>query len=313
MRRVVVTGGAGFLGSHLCEALLTRGDEVVAVDNLSTSDGTNLESLEGRRGFSFVEADVSTGVPVDNPLDAVAHLASPASPPAYLVMPLETLAVGSEGTRHCLNLAKVNGARFLFASTSEVYGDPLVHPQDETYLGNVDPVGPRSVYDEAKRFGEALTMAYARSEGVDAGIVRIFNAYGPRLRSGDGRVISNFVVQALTSRPLTIHGDGNQTRSFCYVDDLVAGLCAMLDATGVTGPINLGNPEEVTVAELAKRVLRCTGSDSTLVHHEAMAGDPTRRKPDVTQASHVLGWAPTTTLDDGLAATAAWYRERLET
>jgi len=235
MSRVLVTGGAGFLGSHFCEALLKRGDQVVCVDNLSTSDGKNIRILEELPGFTFSRADVSQGISVDGQFDVVAHLASPASPPEYLRLPFETLAVGSRGTEACLDLAKRQGARFLLASTSEIYGNPLVHPQHESYWGNVSSTGPRSVYDEAKRFSEAVSMAYSRYENVDVGIVRIFNTYGPRLRRGDGRVVSNFVHQALSGVPLTIYGDGMQTRSFCYVDDLVAGLVAMIDECGFVG------------------------------------------------------------------------------
>jgi dTDP-glucose 4,6-dehydratase len=309
--RVVVTGGAGFLGSHLCEMLLGRGDEVVAVDNLCTSDGSNLGLLRDRAGFSFIEADVCEPLRVDGPVDVVAHLASPASPPDYHALPLETLAVGSKGTEQCLLLAERKDARFVLASTSEVYGDALVNPQSESYFGNVDPVGPRSVYDEAKRFAEALTIAHVRAKRVDAGIVRIFNTYGPRLRPGDGRVVSNFLVQALTGLPLTIYGDGTHTRSFCYVDDLVSGLCQMIDARGVAGPVNLGNPGEMTVNELAQRVIRHVGSTAGILYEAASPGDPARRCPDITLASKVLGWAPAVTLDDGLARTAAWFRERL--
>jgi dTDP-glucose 4,6-dehydratase len=240
-RRVVVTGGAGFLGSHLCEALVARGDRVVAVDDLSTGEPANVAALVGGPDFELVVADVSVGIPVEGPVDAVLHFASPASPPDYLARPLETLAVGSEGTRHALDLAAAHGARFVLASTSEVYGDPTVHPQPETYWGNVNPVGPRSVYDEAKRFAEALTMAFQRARGVDVGIVRIFNTYGPRLRPGDGRVVSNFLVQALEGRPLTVYGDGSQTRRLCFVDDEVAGILALLDS-GLTGPLDIAYP-----------------------------------------------------------------------
>ena len=309
--RAVVTGGAGFLGSHLCEALLARGYEVVCVDNLSTSDGTNVSHLLADAGFSFVRADITEGITIDGPVDVVAHLASPASPADYFRLPLQTLDVASRGSEACLRLAAERGARYLLASTSEVYGDPLVHPQHETYWGNVNSIGPRSVYDESKRFAEALSMAWARERGVDVGIVRIFNTYGPRLREGDGRVVSNFIVQALTGRPLTVYGDGRQTRSLCYQSDLISGLVAMLDARGVTGPVNLGNPAELTVLELASLVLDATGSSSEVVHLEALKDDPTRRKPDITRAGELLGWAPEVTLADGLLSTISWFADRL--
>jgi len=304
--RVVVTGGAGFLGSHLCEALVARGDQVVAVDDLSTGVAENVASLAGDEAFELVEADVSEGVPVQGPVDAVLHFASPASPPDYLARPLETLAVGSEGTRHALALAAAHGARFVLASTSEVYGDPLVHPQPETYWGNVNPVGPRSVYDEAKRFAEALTMATRRAKGVDVGIVRIFNTYGPRLRPGDGRVVSNFLVQALEGRPLTVYGDGSQTRSLCFVEDEVAGILALLDS-GLTGPVNIGKPDELTVLELAHAVLALTGSSSTIAFEPLPTDDPTRRRPDITLARRELGWEPVVALEEGLRRTAEFF------
>jgi dTDP-glucose 4,6-dehydratase len=308
----VVTGGAGFLGSHLCEALLARGYEVVCVDNLSTSDGTNVSHLLGDASFSFVRADITEGLTIDGPVDVVAHLASPASPADYFRLPLQTLDAGSRGSEACLRLAAEHGARYLLASTGEVYGDPLVHPQPETYWGNVNSIGPRSVYDESKRFAEALSMAWARERGVDIGIVRIFNTYGPRLRAGDGRVVSNFIVQALTGRPLTVYGDGRQTRSLCYQSDLITGLVAMLDARGVTGPVNLGNPAELTVLELAGLVLDATGSSSEVVHLEALQDDPTRRQPDITRAGELLGWAPEVTLADGLLSTISWFADRLD-
>lgn len=310
MSRVVITGGAGFVGSHLCEALLARGDEVVCIDNLSTSDGSCLVNLNALPGFTFVRGDVSEGLDVKGRVNVVAHLASPASPPEYMRLPLETLAVGSRGTQACLELAKRTGGRFLLASTSEIYGDPLVHPQPETYWGNVSSIGPRSVYDEAKRFGEALSMAYARHESVDVGIVRIFNTYGPRLRQGDGRVVSNFILQALSGAPLTIYGDGSQTRSFCYVDDLVAGLLAMIDRRGLVGPVNIGNPEEITIAKLAEHVLDVTGSTSEVVHLPVPEHDPTRRQPDITLARAMLEWSPQVTLEDGLERTTKWFREQ---
>ena len=307
-RRVLVTGGAGFLGSHLCRALVAAGDEVVAVDDCSTGSRANLSDLEPGPGFSFVAHDVTRPLAVDGPLDAVCHLASPASPPDYLSRPLETLLVGSEGTRHTLELARAKNARYLFASTSEVYGDPLVHPQPETYWGNVNPVGPRSVYDEAKRFGEALAVAYRRVHGLDVKISRTFNTYGPGLRPGDGRVVSNFVVQALAGKPLTVYGDGSQTRSFCYVDDQIAGLRALLDSDWDGGPVNIGSPDEYTVLELAKLVIEMTGSDSDIVFELLPQDDPVRRRPDITLAEQVLGWRPRFALPEGLVRTVEWFR-----
>ena len=299
---MVVTGGAGFLGSHLCEALVARGDRVVCVDDLSTGRRENLKSLEGSPDFEFLEADVSRGLPVDGPVDAVLHFASAASPPAYLARPLETLAVGSDGTRHCLELAARHKARFIMASTSEVYGDPEEHPQSEEYWGRVNPVGPRSVYDEAKRFSEALTMAWARSQGADVGIARIFNTYGPRLQPGDGRVVSNFVAQAMSGRPLTVYGDGSQTRSFCYVSDQVRGQLRLLDS-GLTGPFNIGNPGEVTMLEMARLVRELTGASSAIEFQPLPVDDPRRRCPDITKANRELGWAPAVGLRAGLQAT----------
>jgi nucleoside-diphosphate-sugar epimerase len=304
--RAVVTGGAGFLGSHLCDALIERGDTVVCVDDLSTGRVENVAHLRGGPRFTLVEADVSRSLDVAGRVDAVAHLASPASPVDYHRMPLETLAVGSRGTENCLELARHHRARFVLASTSEVYGDPLVHPQDEGYFGNVNPTGPRSVYDEAKRFAEALTTAYGRSCGVDVGIVRIFNTFGPRMRPHDGRVVSSFVTQALRGEPLTIHGDGSQTRSFCYVDDLVRGLVAMLDRDE-PGPVNLGNPEERTVTELAQLVLALTGSRSPIVHLPLPVEDPTRRRPVIDRARVRLGWAPAVPTEEGLRRTIDWF------
>jgi dTDP-glucose 4,6-dehydratase len=310
--RVVVTGGAGFLGSHLCEALVARGDEVVAVDDLSTGTEDNLAGLLGRPGFELVVADVSGDLPIGGPVGAVCHLASPASPAAYMARPLASLAAGAEGTRQSLELAEAHGARFLLASTSEVYGDPAVHPQPESYWGNVNPVGPRSVYDEAKRYAEALTMAHHRARGTNVGIARIFNTYGPRLAPGDGRVVSNFCVQALSGAPLTVYGTGQQTRSLCYVTDEIAGIVALLDSP-VTGPVNIGNPEEVTVAELAGLVLELSGSASTVTYEALPEDDPTRRCPDITAARELLGWAPTVALRDGLVRTLAHFAELLGT
>ena len=305
-RRIVVTGGAGFLGSHLCEALIARGDRIVAVDDLSTGVMDNVSGLEADRSFELVVADASAGLPVEGPVDAVMHFASPASPPDYLGRPRETLAVGSEGTRHALELAARHRARFVLASTSEVYGDPTVHPQPETYWGNVNPVGPRSVYDEAKRFAEALTMAWHRADGLDVGIVRIFNTYGPRLRPGDGRVVSNFLVQAIEGRPLTVYGDGSQTRSLCYVDDEVAGILALFDS-GLTGPVNIGNPAELSVLDLAHAVLALTGSSSSITFEPLPTDDPTRRRPDISLARSALGWEPKVTLEEGLRRTADYF------
>ena len=310
MARAVVTGGAGFLGSHLCRRLLERGDEVVCVDNLSTSSVDSLSGLLGRPGFEFIEHDVSKFIDVGGPVDAVLHFASPASPADYLRMPIQTLKVGSLGTHNGLGLALSKEAVFLLASTSEVYGDPQVHPQPETYQGHVDPVGPRGVYDEAKRFAEAMTMAYHRHHGLDTRIVRIFNTYGPRMRPDDGRVVSNFIIQALRGLPLTVHGDGAQTRSFCYVDDQVRGLLALLDRD-VRVPVNIGNPDEVTVAELADLVLEVTGSDSPITHGDPPPDDPGRRCPDIGRARRCLGWEPEVGLRDGVERTVAWFASRL--
>ena len=309
--RVVVTGGAGFLGSHLCDAIMARGDSAVCVDNLATGRPDNVAHLMGQPGFTFVEADVSSALDVPGPVDAVAHLASPASPPDYLRLPLETLAVGSHGTENALRLAHRHGARFVLASTSEVYGDPAVHPQSEDYWGNVNPVGPRSVYDEAKRFGEALTRAYRETHGVNAGIIRIFNTYGPRMSARDGRIVTNFITQALNGDPLTIYGDGSQTRSFCYVDDLILGIVGMIDCAE-SGPVNLGNPEEFTVADFARLILRVTGSDSPVEHLPLPVDDPTRRCPVITRASQVLGWRPQIRVEDGVRRTVEWFRSRPE-
>jgi len=311
IHRAVVTGGAGFLGSHLCTRLMERGVEVVCVDNLVTGSMDNIEELFGQAGFSFVHHDVSNFIHVSGRVDAVLHFASPASPRDYLELPIQTLKVGSLGTHNCLGLAMEKGARFILASTSEVYGDPVVHPQTEDYWGNVNPVGPRGVYDEAKRFAEAMTMAYHRAQGVDVGIVRIFNTYGPHMRPRDGRVISNLLVQALTGHPLTIYGDGTQTRSFCFMDDEVAGILALLDS-GLVGPVNIGNPDEFTVSELAALVLEITGSASAVVHEELPVDDPTQRRPDISLARAELGWEPKVALAEGLARTAEWFRARLD-
>ena len=306
MARVVVTGGAGFLGSHLCDALVDRGDEVLALDSLLTGSLDNIAHLCAKAAFSFRRHDVCQPYAVEGPVDAVMHLASPASPRDYLDHPIETLDVGSIGTRNGLELAKGKGAKFFLSSTSEVYGDPSVHPQPESYWGNVNPIGPRSVYDEAKRFAEALTFAYHRTHGVDVRVVRIFNTYGPRMRPNDGRVVSNFLVQALRGDPITIYGSGNQTRSFCYASDLIRGFLALLDGSQI-GPINIGNPNEFTIAELAELVLAITGSDSPIVYEPLPQDDPTQRRPDITLATKHLGWAPSVQLREGLVDTAAYF------
>ena len=304
--RVVVAGAAGFLGSHLCERLIERGDEVVALDNLITGSLDNVSHLFGHRAFTFQHQDVSNHVHVAGPVAAVMNLASPASPKDFTEIPIPILKVGALGTHNLLGLAKDKGARFFQASTSEVYGDPLVHPQPESYWGHVNPIGPRGVYDEAKRFGEAMVMAYHRHHGVDVRIVRIFNTYGPRMRPDDGRVVSNLLVQALAGKPLTIYGEGEQTRSFCYVDDEVEGFLRLLDSDYV-GPVNIGNPNEFTVRELADLVLEITGSSSELVFEPLPTDDPTRRQPDITLARSVLGWEPKVQLREGLARTAEHF------
>ena len=304
--RVVVTGAAGFLGSHVCELLTDRGDEVVGLDNLSTGSPANVRHLEDRPGFTFTRCDVCDPVDVAGAVDAVMHLASPASPKDYLALPVETLKVGSIGTLHTLDLARAKGARYFLASTSEVYGDPEVDPQPETYWGHVNPNGPRSVYDEAKRFAEATTMAYHRTFGLDVRISRTFNTYGPRMRPADGRVVSNLLVQAQAGEPLTVYGDGSQTRSFCYVDDQVRGMVALLDSTYV-GPVNIGNPDEFTVLQLAEVVLEVTGSTSPIVFEPLPVDDPTQRRPDVSLAAAVLGWRAEVGLREGLERMAAWF------
>lgn len=306
--RVLVTGGAGFLGSHLCDELLAAGAVVQCVDNLSTGRIANIRHLIGAPGFEYLEADVTSGFDLPGRFDVVAHLASPASPPQYLRRPLETLAAGSTGTENALRVAARDGARFVLASTSEVYGDPEVHPQHEDYWGNVNPIGPRSVYDEAKRFAEALTSAYRRERGLETGIVRIFNTYGPRMSSRDGRIVTNFISQALTGRPLTIYGDGSQTRSFCYVDDLVRGIMMMIDSAE-PGPINLGNPEEFTVAEFAELVLRITGSDCDVDYLPLPVDDPVRRRPDINRARDLLAWKPEISAGEGIGRTVGWFRD----
>jgi len=309
--RILVTGGAGFLGSNLCTVLIGRGDTVYCIDDLSTGRRTNLEHLFTSPLFTFIEDTVLEPISIIDDVDGVVHLASPASPPAYLERPIFTLRTGSEGTRNALDFALAQSARFVLASTSEVYGDPLVHPQSEDYWGNVNPLGPRSVYDEAKRYAESLTTAYRTACGVNTGIVRIFNTYGPGMRPDDGRVVTNFIDQALRCAPLTVFGDGTQTRSLCYVDDLVRGLVAMLDSD-LQGPINLGNPAELTVSQIAELVCELIGSSSTIERHPLPEDDPTRRKPDITRARELLGWNPQVELQDGLARTIEWHMATMQ-
>jgi dTDP-glucose 4,6-dehydratase len=299
----LVTGGAGFLGSHLCAALLAKGHRVICLDNLETGSLANIEDLRDD-SFSFFHHDVSEPIAIDEPLDFVYHLAALASPIDYMRLPLHSLKTGSYGTHHALGIAKWKRARFLLASTSEVYGDPEVHPQPETYWGNVNPIGPRGVYDEAKRYAEALTMAYHRQQGVDTSIVRIFNTYGPKMRPNDGRAIPNFLSQALAEKPLTVYGDGSQTRSFCYVDDLIRGLI-LLAESGEHLPVNIGNPAEYTILQLAEAVLAATRSPSQILYEALPVDDPQVRQPDITRARQILGWQPEIELDEGLRRTLA--------
>jgi dTDP-glucose 4,6-dehydratase len=333
--RILITGGAGFLGSHLSDRLVESGHSVICMDNLVTGRMDNIAHLLGHERFSFVKYNACDYLHVEGPLDALLHFASPASPQDYLEFPIATLKVGALGTHKVLGLAKAKGARFLLASTSEVYGDPLVNPQPETYWGNVNPLSPRGVYDEAKRFAEAMTMAYHRSHGVDSRIVRIFNTFGPRMRPNDGRVVSNFIVQALQGKPLSVYGDGLQTRSFCYIDDMVRGISALLmlesdkrveerinkkflvtqkadfNQSSMHDPVNIGNPREVTVLEIAKLVLKLTGSSSPITHHPLPADDPKVRRPDIQRAQVLLGWEPKVPLEDALLRTTEYFRKVL--
>lgn len=312
--RILITGGAGFIGSHLCDYLLEQGHEVIAMDNLSTGSTDNIAHLAGHERFQFIKHNVTDYVYVEGPLDAVMHLASLPSPVDYLNYPIQTLKVGALGTHKALGLAKEKGARFLLASTSEVYGDPLVHPQAEDYWGNVNPVGPRGVYDESKRFAEALAMAYHRYHGVETRVARIFNTYGPRMRLDDGRVVPNFIRQALLGEPLTVYDDGTRTRSFCYVSDLVEGMVRLLMSAEVY-PVNLGNPREMTILDFAHRVLYVTGSSSEIIFvqptDERTKDDPMVRQPDISKAQQVLNWEPTVSLEEGLTKTVAWFRPRV--
>ncbi len=308
--RVLVTGAAGFIGSHLCEFLLGRGCDVVGMDNFITGSPDNLAEFRDGRGFAFVQHDVTQHIELEGPLDWVLHFASPASPLDYLELPIQTLKVGALGTHNALGLSRAKGARFLLASTSEVYGDPLVHPQREDYWGNVNPIGPRGVYDEAKRFAEAMTMAYHRVHRVDTRIVRIFNTYGTRMRLNDGRAIPAFMTQALRNEPLTVFGDGSQTRSFQYISDLVQGIWRLMER-GTSDPVNLGNPQEMTLLDLAKRVLMLSGSRSEIVFRPLPVDDPKVRQPDITRARTLLGWEPRVDTDEGLKLTVAWFKKKV--
>jgi dTDP-glucose 4,6-dehydratase len=332
--KVLITGGAGFLGSHLCDMLIERGNEVVCVDNLLTGRVENIAHLRSNRRFQFIEADVCEYRYADGPVDAVLHFASPASPKDYLVYPIHTLKVGSFGTHRALELARTQGARFLLASTSEVYGDPLINPQSEEYWGNVNPISPRGVYDEAKRFAEAMVMAYHRYHGLDTRIVRIFNTYGPRMRMDDGRAISNFVVQALEGNPLTIYGEGGQTRSFCYVDDMIEGIVKLLlkeskksyqertdknnflynkknTAHSIHDPINLGNPHELSILLIAEKIKELSGSSSAIIFTDPVVDDPQVRRPDISKAEELLDWEPLIGIDEGIMKTIEYFRTAL--
>ncbi|MFN3981481.1 MAG: UDP-glucuronic acid decarboxylase family protein [Caldilinea sp.] len=308
--RILVTGGAGFLGSHLCDRLLAEGHDVIAMDNLITGSTDNIAHLAGNRRFQFIHHDVTNYIYLKGDLDAILHFASPASPIDYLELPIQTLKVGSLGTHNALGLALAKGARFLLASTSEVYGDPMVHPQQESYWGNVNPIGPRGVYDEAKRFAEAMTMAYHRSHGVDTRIVRIFNTYGPRMRLRDGRVVPNFVSQALRHEPLTVYGEGKQTRSFCYVSDLVDGIYRLL-LSNETEPVNIGNPAELTIYDFATVINELTGNPAGIRFEPLPVDDPKQRQPDISKARRILGWEPKVDLRTGMTQTVEWFRNQL--
>jgi dTDP-glucose 4,6-dehydratase len=308
--RAVVTGAAGFLGSHLCDYLIGKGHTVVGLDNLITGSTRNIEHLAGNDRFRFVKHDVTEYIYVTGPIDAVLHFASPASPVDYLEYPIQTLKVGALGTHKALGLAREKKARFLLASSSEVYGDPLVHPQREDYWGNVNPIGPRGVYDEAKRFAEAMAFAYHRTHAVDTKIARIFNTYGPRMRSGDGRVVPNFITQALTGKPLTVYGDGSQTRSFCFVSDLIEGIFRLL-ISDINDPVNLGNPAEMSIIDFARKITEITGGESDIVFEKLPVDDPKVRQPDISRAKELLGWEPQVSLRDGLRETIAFFKDTI--
>ena len=315
--RILITGAAGFLGSHLCERLLTEGHQVVGMDNFITGNSDNLAHLAGREGFSFIRHDVSNFIFVPGKVDAVLHFASPASPNplsplGYVNLPIQTMKAGALGTHNTLGVARAHQACFLLASTSEIYGDPLEHPQTEAYWGHVDPIGPRSVYDEAKRFAEALTMAYHRAHNIDTRVIRIFNTYGPRMHLDDGRVVPNFLQQALRGEPLTIYGDGSQTRSFCYVDDLIEGIVRLL-YSDEHDPVNIGNPQETTIREFAETINRLTGNQAGVIYRpeSRLSSDPQRRRPDITRARQILGWEPKVNLEEGLQKTIIYFKKRL--
>ena len=310
MSRVLITGGAGFIGSHLCERFLADGADVICIDNFLTGTPDNIAHLFSHPRFTFIKQDVTNYIYVKGPVDAILHFASPASPVDYLELPIQTLKVGSLGTHKALGLAKEKGSRFLLASTSECYGDPLVHPQNEDYWGNVNPIGPRGVYDEAKRFAEAMTMAYHRTHGVATRIVRIFNTHGPRMRLRDGRVVPNFIAQALRGEPMTVYGDGSQTRSFCYVSDLVEGIVRLL-RSDYSGPVNCGNPAEVTILQFAERIKKLTASKSEIAFRPLPVDDPKQRQPDITRARTLLGWEPAVGLEEGLRHTIEYFRDKV--
>ncbi len=309
--RILITGGAGFIGSHLCDYFLARGDEVIAIDNFITGSPDNIAQLQNHPRFCFIRQDVTDYLRAEGYLDAVLHFASPASPHSYIAYPIQTLKVGALGTHKACGLARAKGARFLLASTSEIYGDPLVHPQPEDYWGNVNPIGPRGVYDEAKRFAEAMTLAYHRAHNLDVRIARIFNTYGPRNALDDGRVVPNFIGQALRGEPLTVHGDGSQTRSFCYVSDLVEGIARLLDSNETT-PVNMGSPNEMTILIFAQKINALAGNKAGIIFHPRPVDDPSRRCPDISKARRVLGWEPKVSLDEGLERTMAYFAERIK-